>query len=267
MINGKRQMPDNAAASHGNRHEMRPEVVSRSGWPDFLCHRRNVARLVGIVLLTIGLLAGGWALYLQIVGNIHAVTPGVVYRSAQLNGQELADTLKKYHIRSVINLRGDSDEAWYKDEIKVTAAQGVRHYDLGMWAKQQPNAKTITRMFEILRTAPRPLLIHCNSGSDRTGLVAAVYKRFFEGRSAEEAEGQLSFWFGHFPWFGSGTKAMDETFEGLTSGKIEHPRISWDKGLAAYTFSRRGPPHGDLCNSTAGGVSPCSSRQALPRAP
>jgi protein tyrosine phosphatase (PTP) superfamily phosphohydrolase (DUF442 family) len=185
---------------------------------------RNGTRIIAIALLTVGLSAGGWALYLQIVGNIHAVTPGAVYRSAQLNGERLADTLKKYRIKSVINLRGDSDEDWYIDEVKVTAAQGARHYDLGMWAKQPPDARTIKRMFEILKTAPRPLLIHCNSGSDRTGLVSAVYEYFIEGRSAEEAEGQLSFRFGHFPWLGSGTKAMDETFERLVSGKIEHPR-------------------------------------------
>ena len=189
---------------------------------DLLRHLRNGTRIIAIALLTVGLSAGGWALYLQIVGNIHAVTPGIVYRSAQLNGTRLADTLKQYQIKSVINLRGDNvDEDWYTNELKVTATQGAQHYDLGMYAKEQPDAKTIKRMFEILRTAPRPLLIHCNSGSDRTGLVAAVYKHFIEGHSAEEAAGQLSFRFGHFPWLGSGTKAMDETFERLTSGKVD----------------------------------------------
>lgn len=182
-------------------------------------------RIILVALLAVGLPVGGWAAYLQVVGNIHAVTPGVVYRSAQLNGDRLADTLKRYQIRSVINLRGDNtDEDWYADELKVTGALGARHYDLGMWAKQEPDAKTIKRIFEILRTAQRPLLIHCSSGSDRTGLVAAIYKRFIEGRSVEEAEGQLSFRFGHFPWLGSGTKAMDETFDDLISGKIKVPR-------------------------------------------
>jgi protein tyrosine/serine phosphatase len=182
----------------------------------------RVARVVGIALLAVGLSAGGWAGYLQIVGNIHAVTPGLVYRSAQLNGNRLADTLKQYQIKSVINLRGDNvDEDWYTDELKVTAAQGAEHYDLGMYAKAPPDAKTLERMFEILKTAPRPLLIHCNSGSDRTGLVAAVYKHFIEGQSPKEAARQLSFRYGHFPWLGSGTRAMDETFEHLTSGKAD----------------------------------------------
>jgi protein tyrosine phosphatase (PTP) superfamily phosphohydrolase (DUF442 family) len=181
---------------------------------------RSGTRVITIGLLTVGLLAGSWAVYLQIVGNIHVVTPGIVYRSAQLNGTRLSDTLKQYQIKSVINLRGDSvGEGWYTDELKVTAVHGARHYDLGMRAKERPDVETIKKMFNILRMAPRPILIHCNSGSDRTGLVAAIYKYFLEGRPVEEAASQLSFRFGHFPWLGSGTKAMDETFERLVSGK------------------------------------------------
>lgn len=170
------------------------------------------------ILLPPMLPAAGWAGYLQLVGSIHAVTPGVVYRSAQLNGAKLADTLDKYHIKSAINLRGENvGEGWYSDELSITAAQGADHFDLGMWARSQPNEKTIERMFEILKSAPRPILIHCNSGADRTGLVAAVYKRFIEGQSPEEAAHQLSFRYGHFPWLGSRTKAMDGTFSRLIS--------------------------------------------------
>ena len=179
---------------------------------------RRAVRFGGLALLLIAACVGGWAGYLQLVGNIHAVTPGVVYRSAQLNGDRLADTLKEYKIKSVINLRGENvDEAWYTDELKLTAAQGAKHFDLGMYAKSPPDAKTLARMFEILKTAPRPILIHCASGSDRTGLVAAVYKHFIEGLTPEVAARQLSFRYGHFPWFGSGTEAMDETFTRLTS--------------------------------------------------
>jgi protein tyrosine/serine phosphatase len=183
-----------------------------------LSRLRATARTGLYLIIVLAVSAGGWAGLLQLTGNIHAVTEGVVYRSAQLNGEKLAETLEKYQVKSVINLRGDSaGDEWYTDELKVTAAQGATHYDVGMYAKQEPDAATIKRIFDVLRTAPRPLLIHCNSGSDRTGLVAAIYKYFVEGRSADEAAAQLSFRFGHFPWFGSGTVAMDEAFQRLVS--------------------------------------------------
>lgn len=178
---------------------------------------RTGTRVIVYLVLALGLSAGGWAAFLQLTGNIHAVTDGVVYRSAQLNGERLAETMEQYKIKTVINLRGDSTDDWYRDELNVTTANGALHYDIGMYAKREPDAETIKRIFEVLRTAPRPLLIHCASGSDRTGLVAAIYKHFVEGRPADEAAGQLSFRYGHFPWLGSGTVAMDETFKRLVS--------------------------------------------------
>jgi protein tyrosine phosphatase (PTP) superfamily phosphohydrolase (DUF442 family) len=184
-------------------------------------HRLRIAtRVIIYLVLLIAAFAGGWAGFLQLTGNIHAVTDGVVYRSAQLNGARLVETLQQYGIKSVINLRGDNvGDEWYTNELQLTTAQGAVHYDIGMYAKSQPDAATVTRIFEVLRTAPRPILIHCSSGSDRSGLVAAIYKHFIEGRSVHESEEQLSFRYGHFPWFGSGTVAMDEAFQRLVATK------------------------------------------------
>jgi hypothetical protein len=64
----------------------------------------------------------------------------------------------------------------------------------------------------ILRNAPKPILIHCKSGADRTGLIAALYQYVQEGRSAEEAASQLSIVYGHLPFFWNSTAAMDRTF-------------------------------------------------------
>jgi protein tyrosine/serine phosphatase len=44
---------------------------------------------------------------LQLVGNVHVVEPGELYRSAQLNGASLDGVLKRYGIKTVINLRGE----------------------------------------------------------------------------------------------------------------------------------------------------------------
>jgi len=193
--------------------------------PPVLRRLRVVTRVTIYLIIIIAASAGSWAGFLQLTGNIHAVTDGVAYRSAQLNGARLAETLQQYGIKSVINLRGDNvDDEWYTNELKLTAAQRAVHYDIGMYAKREPDAATVKRIFEVLRTAPRPILIHCSSGSDRTGLVAAIYKRFIEGRSVDEAEAQLSFRFGHFPWFGSGTVAMDEAFQHLVATHVANVR-------------------------------------------
>ncbi len=176
-------------------------------------------------VLVVVVAAGGWALGLQLTGNVHVVDPGRLYRSAQLNGDDLSAVLTRYGIRSVINLRGrNPGDAWYDDELRVTASQGVVHFDVGMGATSEPDAKVISRLMTALRTAPRPMLVHCASGADRSGLAAALYERFLKGQSPSTAAEQLSFRYGHFPWLGSRTVAMDKTFWRLAKSGISDVR-------------------------------------------
>lgn len=181
---------------------------------------------IGIILFVIAA-ASGWALELQLTGNVHVVDPGRLYRSAQLNGDALSDVLAQYGIRSVINLRGRSPgEWWYDDELKVTASHGSAHFDVGMGATSEPDAKVIFRLMIVLRTAPRPILVHCASGADRSGLAAALYERFIKGQPADVAAEQLTFRYGHFPWLGSGTIAMDNAFWRLAKTGVQAERQS-----------------------------------------
>src|ERR1700722_4892372 len=80
-------------------------------------------------------LAVGWALGLQIVGNVHVVEDGLVYRAAQLDRGRLTTLIKTYGIRSVINLRGENRGSdWYDNEVEVTTLRGVKHFDVRMSA-------------------------------------------------------------------------------------------------------------------------------------
>jgi hypothetical protein len=62
-------------------------------------------------VLTVGLFAasaGNWAGYLRLSGNFHAVEEGVIYRSAQLSGDDFQNRIRTYGIRTIINLRGEN---------------------------------------------------------------------------------------------------------------------------------------------------------------
>lgn len=183
--------------------------------------RRIILCTIAVALVTV-IVAGGWLLGLQLTGNVHVVDPGHLYRSAQLNGDDLSVVLMRYGIRSIINLRGrNPGEWWYDDELKVSASHGAAHFDVGMGATSEPDARVISRLMKALRTAPRPILVHCASGADRSGLAAALYERFINGQSAEIAAGQLTFRYGHFPWLGSRTIAMDNAFWRLAKTEIQ----------------------------------------------
>jgi protein tyrosine/serine phosphatase len=50
------------------------------------------------------------------------------------------------------------------------------------------------RLFDIFDTAERPMVMHCKSGADRTGIASALYLLVCEGAPMAEARKQLRFW-------------------------------------------------------------------------
>ena len=149
----------------------------------------------------------------ELQGNFHVVSEGVVYRSARLAGDSLHDRVSRYHIKSILNLMGPEPESqWYKEEVAVATALGIARYDARIPTRKDVSDVDLDRILAILRDAPKPILIHCNAGADRTSLVAALYLYRMECKSADEAERQLSVRYGHFPFFGNSTIAMDRTF-------------------------------------------------------
>ena len=148
----------------------------------------------------VALLAAIRIAYLDEQGNFHVITASEAYRSAQLDKDELKHYLLKYKIRSVINLRGEKDdEPWYVEEKQVCRDLDVEHYDLRLPADKQPASTEIEALIRLFKTAPRPVLIHCKAGADRSGLAAAMWKMQIDGEPKAVAQRQLSIRFGHIP--------------------------------------------------------------------
>lgn len=156
----------------------------------------------------------GYVTIAAVTGNFHTVSDGEVYRSAQPSAHSLARYHRKFGIRTVINLRGENEsESWYRDEIETSERLGIRHIDFRMSAKRGITNKEAWRLIEIMRRAPKPLLIHCESGADRSGLASALYVAAVERLGEQAAEDQLSLRYGHIAApFGKGW-GMTVTFE------------------------------------------------------
>jgi protein tyrosine/serine phosphatase len=190
---------------------IRPRYSDAQGW---LCMRRIVVRsMAGIVatVLVLGALLG-----IQIwSGNIHAVVEGELYRSAQLDPEELGEIVKEERIASILNLRGPNpDSPWYQDEVREAARLGVTHLDFAMKASRELTDEQAMQLMQIMRDAPKPLLIHCRSGADRTGLAAALYIAGVKGGTEWQAERQMWLNYGHFSRIGAAV-AMTRTFQRL----------------------------------------------------
>ncbi|MDB5524418.1 MAG: tyrosine phosphatase family protein [Rhizobium sp.] len=174
--------------------------------------------LLGLLLVSSPFVAGASYLGVQYLrGNVHEVDPGQLYRSGQLNASQIRDITKRYGIRSIVNLRGASPRAkWYQDELTEAKALGITHVDFKMSATHELPLERVAALEALLKGIPKPVLIHCEGGSDRTGLASAIFMHRIRGMDIEKAEGQISLYYGHFsvPRL-SQAYPMDETWEKL----------------------------------------------------
>jgi protein tyrosine/serine phosphatase len=178
------------------------------------------SRLFIAILLPLLLLSAGY-LYVEESHNFHPITEGEAYRSAQLDREEFEYYINKYNIKSIINLRGENPQSpWYQEELGISAARHIKHYDISLSSSHKPTKEDVRKLIEIFRTAPRPVLIHCRAGADRSGLAAAMWKVIIDKEPKSEAEKQLSLVYGHLP-VGKAC-AMDRFFS------------SWDPATADY---------------------------------
>ena len=116
------------------------------------------------------------------VPNLFRVTPDI-YRSAQ---PETADmqALERMGIRTVISLRGfhgDAEKA--KGTKLILVSIPINTWDID-------DDKVILAL-RALRDADKPVLVHCQHGADRTGLIMAMYHMIEQGWSREKALDEL----------------------------------------------------------------------------
>lgn len=175
----------------------------------------RVARWIGAVLTVLLLMLGGYLIALQLTGNFHTVVEGKFYRAAQVTPESLASYHRKHGIRTVINLRGSNPgKRWYDNEVATSRTLGIEHLNFPLSSKRPVTEEQAKALVEVMRTAAKPLLVHCESGADRTGLVAALFLAGVMGASEADAEHQLTFWFGHvaLPFISRGY-AVDDNWE------------------------------------------------------
>lgn len=151
-------------------------------------------RLVGAA----GLLVLAHAGVEQLSGNFHEVIPGELYRSAQPSGSDIQTYANTYGIKAILNLRDEKRTDWYEQEAQAAARNGITLIDFPISSSNDLPVEEATRLAQLMADAPKPLLIHCEHGANRTGLAAAIYVGAVSKRSEAFAEFQLSPYFGHF---------------------------------------------------------------------
>ncbi|MCI0459919.1 MAG: tyrosine-protein phosphatase [Gemmataceae bacterium] len=138
--------------------------------------------------------------------RLRVVTPGVLYRSGCLTANGFKEAIRRYQIRTVINLQDEFPDP--ELARRYLSGEVIHERDLCerlkvryVWMPpdlisrrkvpaERPEA--IERFLAILDDpANYPILIHCKAGLHRTGVMAAVYRMEYQGWSAARALREL----------------------------------------------------------------------------
>ncbi|GBQ48576.1 hypothetical protein AA18895_1372 [Acetobacter ghanensis DSM 18895] len=129
--------------------------------------------------------------------NFHAVIPGKVYRCNHPTPARLRRAVSKLGLRTLVNLRGHRQCGSDALSRNAAAQIGITHLDMAFESRGAPHKDRILRFAQMYRELQFPMLMHCKSGADRAGLASALVI-MFEGGTAEQALGELSWRYLHF---------------------------------------------------------------------
>jgi protein tyrosine/serine phosphatase len=122
--------------------------------------------------------------------HLLTVESGRLYRSATLPPEQLADVVERYGIRTVVNLRSELENSrgsWHEEQTRLLSDLHVEQVDLPMHTGHPPSDDVLERWLELIDDETRqPILVHCEHGVIRTGMMVSVYDIEKLGRSREE---------------------------------------------------------------------------------
>jgi protein tyrosine/serine phosphatase len=141
--------------------------------------------------------------------NKHRVSDRL-WRSAQPAPYQIA-RLKAEGVRTVVNLRGGREHGSWQLQKETCERLGLKVEEFVVRSRGAPDRETILSARDFFARLEYPAVLHCKSGADRAGFVAALYLVVQEGRPVAEALKQLSPRYGHFRF--SKTGILDAFFE------------------------------------------------------
>lgn len=129
--------------------------------------------------------------------NFHRIDEDA-FRSSQPTTYQLKKIIKKYGIKTVLNLRGyERNSPLRALEERVCEESGAKLIYVEAYSRKVPEVKTLERFREVYGEIEYPVLIHCKSGADRAGLGSMLYLHYKKGVALEQTN-QLKLWpYGH----------------------------------------------------------------------
>jgi hypothetical protein len=216
-----------------------PRDINRaldSSWGFVMDRTERRRKLIGLgVLIALVLLVVVAFLMHRLGGdNFGEVRAGEFFRAAQMDETALVATIRRHGIRTVLRLvgTGESNRAGYEANLAAAQVTGARLIVAKLPTSRLPWREELLAVFDALDDiaadpALLPVLVHCSMGSDRTGLVSAIWLHDYRGVPLNDARRQMAF----FPY-------MHVSFG--AAGELRRVLDMYEEHLAAHPGTRPG---------------------------
>lgn len=157
---------------------------------------KNKKTIGFLLFMIVSIFVGKYVYDMNINHNFETITEGKVYKSGVIPPDEIESYVKKYHIKSIVDLRmpGTNDLVLnpekpgelQAEKTAVAKIGGVKYFSNP--SEQVPNEKNIATFTKIMDNKDNyPVLIHCYHGTGRAEMYSALYRIEYEKFSNEDA--------------------------------------------------------------------------------
>jgi uncharacterized protein (TIGR01244 family) len=178
-----------------------------------------------------------YAANLLVKDNLHEIVKNKFFRAGKMSKATLAKTIKKHKIKTVINLCLNQD--FSAGEETLVQAQGATYYHCPITGKEILSKQKITNFIEIYDKLESPVLVHCDSGTHRSGVATILWLLTKESAFSDELiKNQLAVKYGYLKFerklksFFLGTSTIDQTVWDFFDYKDNHSDVTLADWLA-----------------------------------
>ncbi len=125
----------------------------------------------------------------------------------------------KHGVRAVLCARNDPRHGGHALVAETCAQLGLVYAHLPLGSREAPAKDVLMQVPALFASLPTPVLLHCKSGADRAGFVAALWRIVMEGHRVRAARAELTL--RHLHIRASRTGILDAVFEAYLA---DHPQ-------------------------------------------
>lgn len=136
--------------------------------------------------------------------NFYTVIDNKIYRSAQPDIYNIKQWQQQFNIHSILNLRGQDFSSNDKNNNEIMSyskkqLNSLKLYYVELSSDLLPTPTELNLIIDYIEHSPKPMLIHCKNGVDRSGLVSAIAK-ILNNYSVDDALQEFTWTKGFLPY-------------------------------------------------------------------